>query len=177
MKRGVATIDHLRERSKVDPTTRCWHWDGAKIKGHARIWTLDLDRGEKGVMSGARAVWYIAHGQALRGFTAWMGCWTADCVCPVHVRRGTRAEMNAAMGRAGVLASSTTDKRRAAAQARAAAGITDTPDAVVREVLAAAGTVTNKALGLRLGVAPQIVGRIINGRSFARLQGETTCAP
>lgn len=168
MKRGVSTVADLRARSVVDAVTHCWHWDGAKVKGHPRIWTLDLDAMDKRVMSGPRAVWFIAHGTPLHGLVAYMGCWTLDCVCPVHARRGTRAEVNAAVARAGLLPDRRGDVAlvAAAARARAAAGHVDTPVEVVRAVRKAAGTASGRALAARFGLSQTVAQRILRGQTY-----------
>lgn len=178
MKRGINTIDDLRARSTVDPVTHCWHFQGALRDGHPRIWTADLDAMTKTVLAGPRAVWYIAHGTPLGSLVAYMGCMTADCVCPVHVRRGTRQQLNAAMSRAGLLAASTPAKAAAAARARAAAGHRDTPAAVVlavRAARAADATAGAQRIGHALGISKSVAARILRGETFRHLEA-TPCA-
>lgn len=169
MARGIASIDALKARSNIDPVTRCWHYEGAKIKGHPRIWTLDLDRVEKAVMSGPRAVWYIAHGQPLRGRVAFMACWTNDCVCPVHVRAANREVMQAQMEAAGLLKGHAAVRAKNLLLARRAAGIYDTPEELVRAIRQAKGTGTVKQLSERFGLCMSSASRILRGQTFRHL--------
>lgn len=169
MTRGITTIDHLRARSIIDPVTRCWHWQGAKIKGQPRIWTLDIDRVEKTVLNGARAVWFISHGTPLGHLQAWMGCGTADCVCPVHVRRGTRSEWTRFMTSTGRMQRAATPGRvAAAAKGRALAGHVDTPPELVLAIRAAhaAGEASALELVERTGIGRSVVYRILRGETY-----------
>jgi len=166
MKRGINTIDDLLARSIVDPVTHCWHWQAAKIDGRPRIWTADLDMMDKRVLSGPRAVWYIAHGSRLFSLRAYMGCWTRDCVCPVHVRRGTQLQVNAATSRAGLLARPPGSCDAHLAKARIKAGHVDTPHDVVAAVRAAAGTGTGVELAKRFGVTKSVACRILRGQTY-----------
>lgn len=173
MARGIATIDHLRARSVVDPVTHCWHYQGAlSAQGQPRIWTLDLERMDKTVLNGPRAVWFIAHGTPLGHMMAWMFCGTADCVCPVHVRRGTRAEWTRWMSAAGRMCRLPTPGRLAAAAlGRAAAGLVDTPAEVViamREAYAA-GEGKPPALAERFGVERSTAYRLLRGETYKHL--------
>lgn len=172
MSRGFSTIEHLRARSIIDPVSRCWHWQGAKINGQARIWTLDLDRVEKTVLNGARAVWFIAHGTQLHHLQAWMGCGTADCVCPVHVRRGTRSEWTHFMSATGRMRREATPGRvAAAAKGRAMAGHLDTQPEVVLAIRAAhaAGEASAVELVQRHGIGRSVVYRILRGETYRHL--------
>lgn len=173
MARGITTIDHLRARSVVDPVTRCWHYQGAlSAQGHPRIWTLDVDRLDKTVLKGARAVWFIAHGTPLGHLMAWMSCGTADCVCPVHVRRGTRSQWMRWMRATGRMEWVATPGRlAAAAMGRAAAGHVDTPPEVViaiREAYAS-GEGNAPALAKRFGVERSAAYRMLSGETFKHL--------
>lgn len=173
MARGIATIDHLRARSVVDPVTHCWHYQGAlSAQGRPRIWTFDVDRGEKTVLAGPRAVWFIAHGTQLGYDLPWMRCGTTDCVCPAHVRRGTRSEFMrwlAAVGRIGGVA--TPAQAAVSALGRAAAGLVDTPAEVViamREAYAA-GEGKPPALAERFGVERSTAYRLLRGETYKHL--------
>lgn len=180
-RRGVATIDDLRARVVIDPATRCWIWQGASRHGSPRIWTLHIDDMDKAVLSGPRAVWYIAHGTKLGGRVAYMACWTKGCVCPVHVRAGTRAEVNRLAGNAGLF--NRTPQSHAACvanarKARQARGVVDTPADVVLAVRAAAGSGTQKAIGQRFGLPKSTVSRILRGTNFKHLlAGPAQAAP
>ncbi len=175
VRRGVATIDDLRARSVLNQSTRCWHWQGAKIKGAPRIWTLHLDDMEKRVLSGPRAVWYIAHGTTLGNRVAYMACWNKDCVCPVHVRSCQKSEFNHVAALAGVF--NKTPAARAAclvnaAKARAARNAVDTPAETVLAVRAAAGTASQTEIARSMGISKTVVSRILRGETFRHLQGQ-----
>jgi len=180
-RRGVATIDDLRARSLVDPASRCWLWQGATVRGQPRIWALHLDDLDKRVLSGPRAVWYIAHGTKLGDQVAYMGCWNRLCVCPVHVRAGAKGAVNTLVAKAGIYARSDAARAanvRNAAKARAARGVVDTPAHLVLAVRAAAGTATQVAISAQLGLRKTVVSRIIRGASFKHLlapQAEAAC--
>ena len=166
VRRGIGSVADLRARSVIDPNTRCWIYQGSLVKGKPRIWTLNLDTLEKGVLSGPRAVWYIAHGTRLGERVAYMSCMNGACVCPVHVRAGARGDVNTIMARGGVYRRSEAAKvanRRNAARARAARGVVDTPEHLVMAVRAAAGTTTQAALARQLGLARSVVSRIVRG--------------
>jgi hypothetical protein len=186
----VATIADLRARSIVDPATHCWIWQGAKINGSPRIWTLHIDDVEKRVLSGPRATWYIAHGTPLGTRVAYMGCWNPSCVCPAHVRFcASQSELNRLGARGGIFKRSEASKLANvanAAKARAAAGHRDTPPEVVQAVRAAAGPdITQRAIARSLGLSFTVVSRILRGETHRRLllpaaavsvQGGAACA-
>lgn len=171
-RRGVATIDDLRARSVIDPSTRCWIWQCASIHGSPRIWALHIDEMDKRVLSGARAVWYIAHGTKLGSNVAFMSCWNKACVCPVHVRAAPKGEVNRLAGRAGVYSRSPLAHAANvvnARKARAARGVVDTPAHVVLAVRAAAGTGTQEEIGQRLGLSKTVASRILRGATYRHL--------
>lgn len=171
MKICFNTVDDLRRRSDPDPATHCWHWRGAKRKGRPRIWAADLDHMDKRVLSGPRAVWYIAHGTRLGALSAYMRCWCADCVCPAHVEKGTRAAVTMAAARAGLMNGFDDVRAANAAKARAAAGHVDTPPELVRALRAAAGTEPTSALAQRLGIERSVAYRILRGVSHRGVGG------
>jgi|GEM_PF-2002265 len=177
--RGIVTIDALRLRSTVDPATHCWIWQGCTVHGSPRIWTAHLDDMVKRVLSGPRAVWYIAHGTPLGQRIAYMGCWNQRCVCPAHVRAAAdRSHFTQAAARAGCFRMSQerrTANRANAAAARAAAGIVDTPIHLVQAVRDAAGTTTQREIARRLGLSNTIVSRIVRGINFQHLPQGAEC--
>jgi hypothetical protein len=177
MRRGVNTIEDLRERSVVDPVTHCWHWTLAKVKGHPRIWTADLDAMDKRVLSGPRAVWYIAHGTPLGDQVAYMGCWVKDCVCPAHVRRDQRARVNTLAAQAGCMAGHCAVRAISAAKARAAAGHVDTPADVVLAFRQALGTAPVYQLAQQFGLKRSTGYRIANLTNYKQLLPQQEGAP
>lgn len=177
MKQGVNTIAALRERSRIDPATHCWHWQGCTRDGRPRIWAPDIDRIDKRVLSGPRAVWFIAHGTPLGNLVAYMACWTRDCVCPSHVRCGTRADFSTAMARAGLLKGHHVVRRASAIKARAAAGIVDIPAHVVLALRDLAPTTTPQALAMQFGISQQSIRRMLRGASYSHVVAQPKPAP
>lgn len=165
--RGILRIADLYARSERRPESNCWHWIGAVSSDGVspRIWTLDHDRVEKRVMSGPRAVWNIAHGRGPGERLAYMHCCNSRCVNPQHVRTAAdKAEIGARLAEHGKRKGTNMEQRVAnASKGWAARGITVTSPEIVRAVRAAVGT--NVAVGLRLGIAHQVVSSIRKGKS------------
>ena len=172
MRRGIGNIDDLRARSVLDPTTRCWIWQGAQVGGAPRIWALHIDEMDKKVLSGPRAVWYIAHGTKLGARVAYMSCWNKRCVCPVHVRSTEKGRLTHLAALAGVFKRSTASQAANKANinlARAARGVVDLPAETVLAVRAAAGTGTQIEIGQRFGVSKSMVSRMLRGKTYRHL--------
>lgn len=167
MKRGVLTIESLRERSVFDRHTFCWHWQAAKSEdGTPRIWTFDHERGEKRVLSGPKAVWNIAHGRAPRGL-AFRRCGCTDCVNPVHHGEAPdKAAIGLHIRLAGWRKGTHLEARRASmAKAHVANGITPTPAHVVAQIVTADEHETNRSIARRLNLSDQVVSTIRRGLS------------
>lgn len=166
--RGVLTVQDLRSRSLVDINTGCWHWLGAKATdGTPRIWTFDHERNEKRGMSGAKAVWNIAHGEAPRaGWLVYRRCLNTACVCPVHMAQARdKAEIGLHIHRAKKRVGTNLEQRRAAAaKGVAAQNMTVTPDHIVLEIRSAPASVTTRELAARLGKRESCVGAIRTGK-------------
>ena len=166
---SVLTVDDLRKRSDIDPSTGCWHWKGAKAPtGHPRIWTLDYDRLDKRVMSGPMAVWNISQEQGTKGWLIFRRCGCADCVNPVHLGRATsRAQIGRHMRLSGSMLGRT-DREKSLEAIRkgwAARGITPTSPEIVRAIKSADTAITGRALAKLHGVSEQVVSRIRRGTS------------
>lgn len=171
IKRGINTVDDLRERSVLDPVTHCWHWQQATSpSGHPRIWTVDIDYMDKRVLSGPRAVWYIAHGTRLNGKSAYMGCWVADCVCPAHVRSGWQRQVISLAANAGCMGGHTEQRAIAARKARQAAGHVDTPAELVLALRQALGTAPVRTLAKQLGMSRSTAYRIARGENYKHVR-------
>lgn len=163
----------LRERSRIDLASHCWHWTGALDRqGVPRIWTLDYERIEKRVMTGPRAVWNIAHNEAPAPWAyIFRSCGCADCVNPAHMRLAhSRAEWGMYLrhsGRRKGKGRGSESVRQAAYRGLASQGQNLTSIDVVRAVKAAPLTINNCQLGRRLGVSHHVVGNIRRGKSYA----------
>lgn len=155
------TIDEIRAKCVVDAATRCWLWRGAGWKqGRMRIYAKDHRGATKRTMNGPLAVWNIAQCESPPlGYLPYRWCGNAMCANPVHLRlaRG-RADLMHCIARQGRLKGTHLEQRRAAAaRGRIAQGMRDTPEHVVREILAAEGS--NFAVAKRLGVHHSVVSR------------------
>lgn len=171
--RGILCVADLKARCTVDPCTHCWHWTGAtSTDGVPRIYTVDHERAVKTTLSGPKAVWNIAHGCAPRpGWLVFRSCGQRLCLNPAHLAQARdKAEIGQHWRRAGYRKGTHLEARRAAQKlAAAAAGTVATPDDVVHEIRALAGTMSQKALGAKFGVSRQCVNRIVLGRSHRQL--------
>ena len=165
---SVLTIADLLARSRVDRNSHCWHWLGAFGTGTPRIWTLDHARLEKCSMSGPRAVWNIAHGEApLPGHFVMRSCASPDCVAPVHHRQvPNRQAMGDHIRLSGRRKGKNLDAcRQNAAKAHAARGIVPTPVHIVQAILDAGDGPTNLELAARFRVAHTTVSNIRLGKT------------
>jgi len=171
--RGVLTVEALRSRCTVDPVSHCWHWTGAiSSDGIPRIHTFDHAVGDKRVLTGPRAAWNIAHGEAPPADRmVFRCCGERLCLNPAHLRlAATKAEIGLHWRRAGFRLGTALDARRAnAAKAQAARGITPTDSAVVLAIRQAPAEASNVELAQRFGVAHQTVSRIRRGQSHRHL--------
>ena len=162
LKRGVLTIADLRARSRVDPITHCWHWQGGSDRGRPKIHTLDLARGEKRTIGGPSAVWNIAHGAVPPGAIPYRRCVCTDCVNPTHLGLArSRAELGAHIARSGVWRNPQHLEARMVGL-RAAFAVTGkgpTPPEVLRQVVEAPLSESNRALARRLGLTEQLVSK------------------
>lgn len=172
MRRLVTRVQDLYARSERRPGSSCWWWLGGTSNGRATVWAVDLDRGEKRPMGGARAAWYVAYGWPLGADrVAYMRCANRMCVHPQHVAAGTRADVGAAVARSGILRVAELLPMRLAnvARARAAAGIVATPAPIVLAIRAAPRTTSNVTLAGCYGLAHTTVARIRRGESRRHL--------
>lgn len=166
------TIEEIRAKCIVDPTTGCWLWRGAGSKhGRMRIHALDHRGVTKRVMNGPLAIWNIAHGESPPvGYLPYRSCGNAMCAHPVHLRlaRG-QGDLMRIIGRQGRLKGTNLEQRRAAAlKGRIAQGMVDTPDDVVRQILSAEGN--NCAVARRLGVHHTVVSRVRRAESHKHIE-------
>lgn len=173
---SILTISDLRERSRVDALTGCWHYLGSlSSDGVPRIHTLDYELSEKRVMSGPKAVWNIAHCCAPHpGWLAFRRCVTADCVNPVHVdQAASRKDIGRHIRLSGLRKGKAVEScRQNLVKARDAAGIVPTADHIVLAIRAAAASITSRSMAREFGIAEQTVSRIRRGQSHRHLLQE-----
>lgn len=172
MRKGCYTIDDLKANSTRDPSTHCWHWNGAKCgNGTPRMYTLDLRTMEKKMVSGPKAAWMIAFGRVPYG-TPYRGCLCTDCVNPAHLKeaRGGQREIGAYIAARGTRKGRhVVACRESAALGWAAQGIEVTPAEKVFAIRAAPASVTARALAAQLGMKMSTVCRIRRGESHKHL--------
>lgn len=170
---GFFTVADVKANCDVDPVTGCWHWKGAKaLDGTPRMWAVDYEMLVKRSMSGPKAMWGIAHGEAPRkGWLVFRSCVCRDCLNPVHLSQARdKKEIGEHIARSGRRKGNSVEQRRASVRlAWAAAGVTPTPPEIVRAIRAADQSTTNKALGLQFGISCTTVGRIRLGQSHRDL--------
>lgn len=174
-RRGIATLQALRERCTQDARTHCWLWQGAcSGGGMPHIWSFDYARMDKRALPGPVVAWQLAHDRAVpAGKMVFRGCGRKLCLNPVHLRlAGSRSELMAHVARAGWLKGRGLEQHRAAlVKARAAAGIVPTGADVVRQIREAPREVTNLALAARLGISHWTVSNIRRGRTRGAVAG------
>lgn len=171
--RGVASTSDLRARSRIDPLDRnpydpCWHWLGAlSTDGVPRIWTVDLDSGDKTALSGPKAVHYIATGKPLQGRLAFRKCGSRDCVNPGHHSTAAcRAEIGAFVAAAGWRKGTHVEKRRAnVRKAWAAQNTKVTPPEIVLAIRQAPEIVSCRELAALFGLNPKLASAIRRGKT------------
>ena len=170
MKRGVLTVEALKERCKVNPVTHCWDWQGAMSENQPRVWTLDYERICKRVMSGPLAAWHIAYQAPPRaGCLVFRGCMNAKCLNPAHLREAAnKTEIGLHIRRLGSRIGTALESRRAnIAKAHVANGMNVTPREKVLAVRAADPALNNTQVGAMLGLSHQVVGAIRTGKRHA----------
>lgn len=177
MKRGIATVEHVKARCEIDASTRCWNWLGAACPdGTPKLHTFDHARMCKRTMNGPLALWNIAHGDAPPSWAerVFRRCGNRRCMNPVHLGLARNAaEIGEHQRRAGYRKGTHLEQRRAAiAKGHAAQGIVATPTAVVLAIRAADPQTTSRALARLHGLSDQVVSRIRRGLSFRNLPAQ-----
>lgn len=174
------TLDEVRAKCRIDKSTGCWIWRGAGAKdGVAHIHTIDYARKTKRTMSGATAVWNIAHGESPPpGCVPYrFRCGNPLCLNPAHLRlaRG-QTEVMRCISLSGRWKGTHLEQRRAAAhKGLAAQGMRITPEDVVRQILAAEGN--NCAVAKRLGVHHSVVSRVRRSEVHRHIDPATRRSP
>lgn len=161
------TIDDVRARCDLDPTTRCWLWRGAIAVdcGLPRLHAIDYGRKTKRVMSGPTAVWNLAHEESPpAGHLVYRTCGCKLCLNPAHLRLAkSQTELMRLVAQSNRLKGTHLEQRRAAAaKGLAAQGIKPTPPEVVQAILRAKGN--NCQVARRLGVHHSVVSRVRLGQ-------------
>ena len=165
----LLTIADVRAKCIVNHDTGCWMWQGASAAdGTPVLHTIDYERKEKRTMSGPKAMWNIAFGEAPRiGWLVHRRCVNVKCLCPVHLGQvRNRAELGRHIALSGKRKGNSIEARRAnLVLALAGSGIKPTSPEIVRACRAAGPEVTGASLAALYGIAQQVVSRIRSGRS------------
>jgi len=177
MKVGLRDIESLRERSKFDPRTLCWHWLGAKSDmGQPRLYAFCHAQGKKRTMACCTAVWNIAHGESPRGIP-FHTCKSMDCVNPVHVRvADSFADVMQYRSKAGYFKGTAVDQRiQNIKKAHLARGVEPMEDSIVLAIRNEWKNRTGREISIELGVSEQTVSKIRMGKSYRHLLPISDC--
>jgi hypothetical protein len=148
---GIRTVECLRQRSRVDPVTGCWHWGLSLTRGVPILHCVTPDDGRRIKLRGRRAALYLQRGKDLaKGQIAFarMCCESDDCVNPEHSRSGNKKAFMAWLVASGRFIKGKTSNANAAAWDKR--GRTLTPD-MVREIRST--DESTYALAQRFGVS------------------------
>lgn len=160
---GIRSVECLRQRSRVDADTGCWHWGLAIVQSAPKVHFLAPDTGLQVCMRGRRAALYLLRGErppAKHVAFAARHCPSADCVNPEHAVSGPRHAHGQWLRRTGVtvgLASKCAGARKGWAHRRKL-----TPEAVA-DIRSSTDSI--KVLALRYGVSAYAVWSARIGKS------------
>lgn len=90
---GIRTVECLRQRSRIDPVSGCWHWGLSLTRGVPILHMVTPDDGRRIKIRGRRAALYLQRGKDLgKGQFAFARtcCESVDCVNPEHARSGNK---------------------------------------------------------------------------------------
>lgn len=143
---GVHNLADLRLRCVMGGEgTSCWHWRQAADKhdGTPKLWLPAIEK----IVTGPYAAATLSGRQPQRGQMAFRLCYCDDCVNPMHVTVGTRAEAGVHRARGDRLKGDPSRSALNASNARARSKIT--PE-IVREIRSSpeTGVEIAKRLGL-----------------------------
>lgn len=164
---GIRTVECLRQRSRIDPITGCWHWGLSLTRGVPILHMVTPDTGRKAKFRGRRAALYLARGSDLPdGHWAFarMCCTSEDCVNPAHSRSGTRKAFGEWLAKSGrIKGGKRSEQSRSVWDKR---GRRLTPE-MVREIRGS--TDTTHALAKRMGVSQCAVWLARRGKTHAHV--------
>jgi hypothetical protein len=152
-RRGIVTIEDLRQRCRIDDITGCWIWIGA-ASGPREIPSIYLPTFGR-VCGAGVAIGALLNGALpAPGVMHWSKCRTPRCVNPAHYRRGNRSQMMRAVG---CTFSATLAPKVALARRQGSRWC----DATIEAVRESEGTC--KEVGARYGMSPQYVSKLRRG--------------
>ena len=103
---GIRSVECLRQRSRVDPDSGCWHWGLSLTRGIPCLHIVTPDTGKPLKARGRRAALYLDRGADLdagQWAFARSCCNSLDCVNPAHARSGSRKQFGAWLKSSGTL--------------------------------------------------------------------------
>lgn len=163
---GVTSLDELKNRCVINEFSGCWHWRGAMIGGHPRVWMMDPLKGSATSLSGPRALAFLTGKRMKNGWRAWMTCQHKDCMCPDHLMTGTTKRWGRWVAENDIFKGS--PKRRAALLARWSKEL---PGNKEKALIVRASDETGRALSKRLELSRSVISRMRRGISW---QGPVT---
>lgn len=159
--KGFLSVD-LVERfwAKVDKTTSCWIWNGARVNGgygHFRPYSRKTR-----MMLAHRAAWSLAYGDIPKGLCVLHLCDTAACVRPDHLFLGTQLDNIRDMQRKGRI-------RVPFGSAHVFAKLTESAVPIIRRAHSDGVTITE--LARRFGVGRTTIWQCVTGQTWRHVSG------
>lgn len=98
--RGIRNVDDIKARCVIDDIAGCWVWKGGctrDSKGYTFNPAIHIPPGVLGekrqVTTGQKAMWLLLGRRLNPGYVVYRDCLNALCLCPSHLRSGTRSAM------------------------------------------------------------------------------------
>jgi hypothetical protein len=151
----------LRQRSRINAETGCWHWSLSLEGKVAKVALHQTVTGKSTKMRGPRAAIILERGSIPSHFTAWLVCKHFDCVNPEHVRTGTKKQHGAWLTKCGFLRG---DPKRSAASRKTARARSKLDLEKVREIRAS--NESRRALADRYGVSPWTISEVSRNKRW-----------
>lgn len=152
---AVSCFDTLKDRSRIDEETGCWHVTGHRHKGTTTLWCAPA----QAPISLTAAIAWLMTGKPARKGTLWVAmCGHTDCGNPAHRKLGDR----------GLLMRVMRPKLSPLHRARIAKAHRDNGGVYSPELKAEIirSPENGAALARRLGIDPSTVQRVRNGQRW-----------
>lgn len=151
-------LEALRQRSRIDDETGCWHVRAARHNGAVFLWCPPAGK----VLTLTAAMAWLMTGKAADPGTMWVAmCGNTACGNPAHRKLGTRSLLMK------VQRPKLPARHRARIQAAHLRRVALYSPELRAEIQASSET--NAELGWRLGMHPDTISRIRRGKSWSRL--------